>query len=196
MLRTTYWSLTVKFWKRAVEAGVRPIDSRQAPNPYAEDPALYTPHVIEFEHPPSREDLTYIVSRVAWMHLWEKERMPIIAANHWPMIDSYHKASSVDLLDEQGRVVGELRVQKEQRWVNEPYHTYPIRIDERDKAVKGLRGEALEAALKCIRANENFLREKFVDMHDEGQRVLAMKSLLHEKGLLKKKPGLAKSSTV
>lgn len=143
LTRNDYWQLTVSHWPKAAEIGLTPAI---APSRFADPwlPQWYVPTEIEFANPPSREDFLYVVSRTPWMQVWSKDLLPLIERNDWPMIDHAHKAASAELIDEQGRTAGELKVYRHHLWNNErqnvPFITCDVqnrvtaRIRDRDEA--------------------------------------------------------------
>ena len=113
------WRLTISYWPRAAEAGVRPQEA--VGFSFGDSPALYRPYEIDFTNPPTRDDLHAVVARTPWMDGWKDTLLPVLALNFWPMITSGYKAACVDLSDSSGRVVGRVEVRRTGRYVNRPY---------------------------------------------------------------------------
>jgi hypothetical protein len=156
------------------------------PDDHDTNPAYYRPHDIDFDHPPSRADFLEIVQQTPWMSVWEKDLLPLVQRNDWPMIDGAHKGAHVDLMDE-GRKVGELKVWRQECFVNMPYQTPFIRLDTISRAFRGVRGH--EAARKVIQARENRIREMVTNSGEvtEDAVVRAIHTVLQEAGLRKTK---------
>ena len=113
--RQNQWELTVHDWLHCVAAGVQPVKSVS----FSDDgPQFYRTTEILFSHPPMRADFLSVVATTPWMQVWEKDLLPVIADNPWPMIDYAHKAADVTLKDTQGREVGRLEVKRETMVVN------------------------------------------------------------------------------
>lgn len=110
MKRHDYWTLTIHFWPAATEAGVQPVKA----NAYEDGPQFYRPDAIDFDHPPSREEFLEVTQAIPWMGVWQDTLLPIVASNPWPMIDMAHKAAHVDLKNEQGQIVGQLEVRRQE----------------------------------------------------------------------------------
>ena len=182
-----FYSLTVKYWPKAAEQGVRPIECRG----FSDDQGHYSPTVIEFGNPPSRADFLQIVRQTPWMHVWEDALVPVIAANDWPMLDYAHKRSTVDLLDDQGRVCGELTVQKERFYQNQSVAVPMITCDVRDKVTCRLRTDKSDTDIHLLLTRaENRIQERMVnagDLSDERMEY-EIRLVLHDAGLLKTKP--------
>lgn len=181
MKRTTYWRLTVSFWPRAAEAGVRPVCSHG----FEAGEQFYRPHDLDFERPPSREEFLEIVSVVPWMQAAWHRLLPILAKNPWPMLDTAHKAATVDLKDENGRCVGRLEVRREDRWMNQGY-TAPFITTEACRAVSRHLRRRCEAT-QYLDTNRHTLMERVAKIPNwTEQTVLAeMRKMLIEAGFLK-----------
>lgn len=128
MHRADDYRLTIHYWPRAAEAGVRP--ERCTGFSFDESPALYRPNELDFTYPPSRDDLLAVVGQTPWMDGWRVTRLPVIEANQWPMISPGMKGATVDLKDGNGRVVGSVEVWRKTRYSNARYFvpffgTYP-----------------------------------------------------------------------
>jgi hypothetical protein len=181
MKRTTYWRLTVSFWPSAAKAGVRPVISHG----FEAGEQFYRPHDLDFEHPPSREEFLEIVSVVPWMQAAWHRLLPILVKNPWPMLDTAHKAATVDLKDEDGLCVGRLEVRREDRWLNQSYIA-PFITTEACRAVSRHLRRRSEAA-EYLDANRYALMERIAKMpHWTEEIVLAeMRAMLVEGGFLK-----------
>jgi hypothetical protein len=163
------WRLTIHYWPRATEAGVRP--QRSIGFSFDESPALYRAHELDFTRPPSREDFHAVVARTPWMTCWEETLLPVLALNHWPMITPGHKGASVDLKDASGQVVGHLEVWRRDRYCNTPcslpfFGTYPgsdidrfLKRRVRDKAKR-------QAAREHVEAQRHLIMERVVNSDD------------------------------
>ena len=183
------WRLTIHHWPRATEAGVRP----EAVTGFDPDPspALYQPHDLDFSYPPSRADFFAVVMQTPWMSVWKDDLLPLVSRQPWPMIDAAHKGSSVDLTDDQGRVIGKLEVWRKSRYCNEPYRvpmlvTYPgsdidqylkRRVPNRDKR---------EQAREHVRAEANVILER-LSLSDDPQVLDEVQRVLVEGGFVRRK---------
>lgn len=181
MTKTSYWRLTIHFWPRAAEAGVRPVVSHG----FEAGEHFYRPRSLDFEFPPSREEFIEIVNRVPWMQAAWHGLLPILARNPWPMLDNLHKAATVDLNDENGRCVGRLEVCREERWLNQGYAA-PFITTEACRAVTRRlrrRGEAAE----YLNSNRYALMERVAKVPNWTEKmVLAeIRAMLVEAGFLK-----------
>ncbi len=183
MQHVDYWRLTISYWPRAAEAGVRPQEA--VGFSFDDSPALYRPYEIDFSNPPSREDLHSVIAHTPWMDGWKDTLLPVLARNQWPMITPGYKAASVDLSDSSGRVVGRVEVRRKGRYCNTSYSlpflgTYPgSDIDKflnrriRDKVKR-------EKAREHVEGHRNLILERIVhcaepspmQMLDEVERVL------------------------
>jgi hypothetical protein len=202
MNRHFVWSLTVHFYPKAAAAQVRPIDVRRAAcdrclaaegkiNPAS----YYNSHTFQFDHPPSREDFLFLVRAIPWMSCWDKDLVPLLLnrANQWPVITMGYKASSADVLDEQGRKVGELDVRHEEVFQNQRYYSAFVTVDAVNKATCRL-GFKRDAAREYIEKYENRIRERTTELgrekHDMPDRFLdqAIREVLVKGGFIKAKP--------
>ena len=77
MTKTIYWRLTIHFWPRAAEAGVRPVVS----NGFEAGEQFYRPRDIDFQNPPSREEFLEVVGQIPWMQAVWYDLLPILARN-------------------------------------------------------------------------------------------------------------------
>lgn len=165
--RQGLWRLTVAYWPDAAEAGVHPvigrfgdlIDQKCPPN-------LYHPSEIDFRTPPTRADFLQVVRQVIWMHVWEQELLPIIAANHWPMMQFGHDGSSVDLMaphrEKQGKellCVGRLSVNLYHFYLNNSPRSEML-YDEGQAVIKRFRKEKRHAADALLMQHENWILEQ------------------------------------
>jgi hypothetical protein len=181
MTRTTFWRLTIHFWPRATEAGVRPVVSHG----FEAGEQFYRPRSIDFERAPSREEFVEIVGQVPWMQAAWHDLLPILALNQWPMIDNCHKAASVDIQDAEGRCVGRLEVCREERWLNQGY-VAPFISTEACRAVTRRLRRPAEAA-EYLDKNRPALMERVAKKgHWTEEIVFAeMRAMLVEGGFLK-----------
>ena len=189
MRKQDYWRLTVSFWPRAAAARVEPTVMVGFPHDHDTNRAYYRPHDIDFDHPPSRADFLEVVQQRPWMSVWQEDLLPLIERNDWPMIDYAHKGANVDLMDE-GRKVGELKVLRQECFMNTPYQTPFIGLDNINHALRGVRDR--EAAKQVIRARENRIQEMVTNGGEvtEDALVRAIHAVLHEAGLRKAKARL------
>ena len=182
LTRADYWRLTIHHFPAAAKAGVCPV-------PYMwmgcgeGQPQFYQPRDIDFTHAPKREDFLAVVAGVPWMQTsWEKELLPLIAANQWPLVCEGHKSNSVDLkLD--GRTVGRLEVCREQRYENRPYYlpilqTYPGG-DVAQFIGRHVKGEEKRAAATTyVQDYRNRIYERLINLN----ATQSAKQLLQEVG--------------
>lgn len=179
MKRTDIWRLTVHWYPRATGAGVPPVNldgaacdrcSLAAGRIHRD--AFYRSYQFQFADPPSREDFTHLVRSLPWAdHCWGQTLIPLIESktSQWPMIDCCHKASRVELFDDDGRQVGHLEVRREEVHHNQPYYTAQIAAQAVTHAIRRLRDKR-DAAQFAIWKNENWIRERTTDLarlHDE-----------------------------
>lgn len=181
MTRTTYWRLTIHFWPRATEAGLKPVVSHR----FEAGEQFYRPHSIDFERPPSRDEFVEVVNRVPWMQAAWNKLLPILPRNPWPMLDNCHKAATVDLHDENGRCVGRLEVCREERWLNQGYVAPLISTEACRTVTRHLRRRS-EAA-EYLDTNRYVLMERVAQIPNwTEETVLAeMRAMLTEGGFLK-----------
>lgn len=187
MKREDYWRLTVAHWESAVEAGLRPVIAHGFPD----GDQYYHPHDFDFQSPPSREDFLQVCRQLPWTSVWDDSLLPMIEKNDWPMIDFCVKASYVDLKDDQGRTVGRLEVRRHNQYQNQSYGGCFFSIDERDKALRGLKGDKLKAGFEALNTTyENRVRERIIkeEAYTEVERIRIMQTVLHELGIRKSKP--------
>jgi hypothetical protein len=126
MNRQDLWELTIHDWLHCMEAGVKPVVMCSFLD---EGPQYYRPTSILFDNPPLRESFLRVVAMTPWMQVWEKDLLPVIAANPWPMIDYAHKAADVILRDTQGQEVGRLELKRREMFLNGRYHAPFITFD-------------------------------------------------------------------
>lgn len=169
LTRTEYWRLTIHYFPAAAKAGLCPV-------PYMwmgwgeDQPQFYQPRDIEFTYAPKREDFLAVVASVPWMRTsWEKELLPLIAANQWPLVCEGHKSESVDLkLD--GKTVARLDVCREYRYENRPYYlpilqTYPGG-DVAQFIARHVKGEERRAdATKYVEDYRNRIYERLINLN-------------------------------
>jgi hypothetical protein len=181
MIKTTYWRLTIHFWPRAAEAGVRPVASIG----FEAGEQFYRPRNLDFERPPGRAEFVEIVNRVPWMQAAWHDLLPLLARNQWPMLDNCHKAASVDVQDTAGRCVGRIEVFREERWLNEGYVAPFISTEACRAATRHLRRP--QDAAQYLNANRYALMERLAAKpHWTEQTILAeMRAMLIEGGFLK-----------
>lgn len=181
MFKTTYWRLTVHFWPRAVEAGIRPVVSRG----FESGEQFYRPRDLDFQNPPSREEFLEIVGRVPWMQTAWHDLLPILAMNPWPMIDNCHKAATVDLQDTEGRCVGRLEVCREDRWMNQGYVAPFISTEACRAVTRHLRRR--DEADEYLDTNRYALMERIAKMPHWTETIMLaeMRAMLIEGGFLK-----------
>jgi hypothetical protein len=115
--RQDIWRLTVAYWPRATAAGLEP----QVAVGFSEGAQFYRPHDIDFNQPPSREDFLAVVRQTPWMQVWQKDLLPVIDQNQWPTVLPGFKAAEVEL-KVLGKVVGKLRVRRQDLYVNGGNH--------------------------------------------------------------------------
>lgn len=192
-----YWRLTIKFWPEAAKAGVKPC---LPPKPYpTEDewlPNYYKPTDIDFAHPPTRADFLQLVRQTPWMKTFERELLPVLEQNDWPMIDFAHKGSDVYLLDSEGRECGHLEIWRHFVSQNKQYVVPIILCEAWDRITCRLKDRD-EEALNMLRCRcENRIQERMMlteDTSDERMKY-EIRLVLHEAGLLKGKPKLPKKA--
>jgi hypothetical protein len=186
--REEYWKLTINFWPSALAAGVRPVAA--AGFPRDENPAYFRPHDIDFLCAPSRMDFLAVVRITPWMRTWEKDLIPLLAENDWPMIDYMHKAASVDLRNEQDQIVGRIDVRRHEQFSNQPYRTMPVLCDVRDNIINRLPSPKRQEARTLIDAKENYIREFVTSSKriDEHGLKIAIQTVLFDAGLRKSRP--------
>jgi hypothetical protein len=114
MTKQDFWRLTIAFWPSAAEAGVDPCIATSF---LQEGLQFYRPHDIDFAKPPSHEDFLAVVRQTPWMRGWEKDLLPVIAKNEWPVVLPCHKAAQEEL-KAAGKVVGKLDVRRQTLYLN------------------------------------------------------------------------------
>lgn len=169
MNRTDDWRLTVHYWPRATDAGVRP--QLCTGFSFDDSPAPYRAHEVNFSNPPTREDFLAVVAQTPWMHVWEQTLLPVIEKNQWPMIDPAHKGSSVELKDGGGRIVGKLEVWRQQRHCNSRYSvpmigTYPGSAIDRFLKRRIRDKEKRAQARHHVEAHRNLILERVAQSTD------------------------------
>ena len=186
--RTDFWRLTISHW------GVLPADTYPVPilrftfRDEQQRPGMHVPYDLDFTHPPSRADLKSVVAQTPWMQCWnESGLLALLDHNDWPMIQVCHKASSVELIDEQGNRVGQLQVHLEFRYENSPYLTPSVSCRLIDRMVNRLPATVREQARTLLRNSENLISERCVSVGDtsELQVAIELRRLLKEAGLRK-----------
>jgi hypothetical protein len=179
--RSTFWSLTVHYYPAAAAAGLRPVENES----FALDgPQYYRPHRFDFANPPRREDFLAVCRKLPWTHVWNDTLLPVLERNPWPIMDSFHKANSQDLFDEQGRQVGRLNIYKEEAWLNRAYlcpHVSSVG-DIATRLINRMYRDPAErrAAKDFLLTQENRIREELVntqlpdleDIHSVMKKVL------------------------
>lgn len=184
--RTEFFRLTVSYWPRAVEAGLRPVKSRG----FEEGEQFYAPHSFDFDQVPSRADFLDVQRQLPWASVWNDTLMPLIAKHPWPLIDYAHKVATVDLLDEQGREVGRLEVCKMDLWMNEPKAAPFIHCEHEQHFLRRIRGaERKEAARKAIDKATHTIQERVMEHRhwDEDTILFEVERFLHEQGFLSRR---------
>jgi hypothetical protein len=190
------WRLTISYWPRAIEAGVRP----QAVIGFSLDdsPAMYSPHELDFTYPPTREDLLTVVARTPWMSGWRETLLPVIDANHWPMISPGYKGATVDLRDCTGRVVGRIEVWRKGRYENRRYHvpffgTYPGSDIDRLLTRRVREKARREQAREHVVAHRYAIMERIAHVEDPSPTRLLdeVERVLTEGGFIKVKRAAA-----
>ncbi len=181
MTNTTFWRLTIHYWPRAVEAGVRPVASIG----FEAGEQYYRPRSIDFERPPSRDEFVEIVNRVPWMHRAWHDLLPLLPKNQWPMMDNCHKAASVDVQDTAGHCVGRIEVCREERWLNQGYVAPFISTEACRAVTRHLRRRS--EADDHLTENRYALMERVATVaHWTEETILAeMRAMLIEGGFLK-----------
>ncbi len=185
-----YWRLTVSYWPSAVEAGLRPCIAIGFPK----GDQFYSPHDLDFKNPPSREEFLQVALRTHWMATcWKESLLPIIEMNDWPMIGSGKRGSHVELSDNQKRFVGKLDVWRHDQFQNQSYGHCSFSLDERDKAIRGLKGDKLHEARQALDTYDNRIFERIIkeEVHTSKERILIMQHVLHELGIRASKPKAA-----
>jgi len=190
MQRSTIWHLTLSYWQHAIDNNVKPINKSYhfLEDPY---PGYYTPRGYKFQKPPSRADFDSLVQLSPCMQI--QDYLPVIAANDWPIIETGYKAASVDLLDDQKRVVGKLEVRRQDVFQNEGYQLPDIDCDMVNRIINRLPKGKRDKARVLILHRVNFIRERIlceVEGWEANQENVAyvIRQLLHSEGLLKTKP--------
>ena len=79
---------------------------------------------ISFGEAPSRRDFLQIVRQTPWMSVWEEKLLPIVKKTKWPMPAGGFKANEIDLVDESGKKIGRLRIERRQVYKNQ-YNKQP-----------------------------------------------------------------------
>lgn len=203
MRKNTIWSLTVHFYKRQIDEGLKPIRTEMfacsqcsLAEGKLDQRSLYHAHTFQFVHPPSREEFAKLVQFLPWAaHCWEEMLLPLILdkRNEWPIITPGYKASSTDILDEQGRRVGELHVNREEVWENAGYIAPYVSIDEIKRAICRL-GPRRDEAYHWLTVHENRIRERAMDLGREKDRSpeefvrQAIREALVDSGFIKASP--------
>lgn len=184
MRQSDYWRLTLSHWPKAVEAGVRPCLPPKLSN-------YYKPTDIDFAHPPTRADFLQVCRQTPWMSTFESSGLlEIIEKNNWPMIDTAHKGSTVELFNEQDLVCGELRVWRHSAFQNKRYQVPMITVATWDKIVNRLPADKRDGT-NIIRCRvENMIQERMLLADDisEDRMKYEIRLVLHEQGYLKTKP--------
>jgi hypothetical protein len=183
MKRHDYWQLTIHFWPAATEAGVQPVKA----NAFEDGPQFYRPDSIDFDHPPSRDEFLEVTQAIPWMSVWQDTLLPVVASNPWPMIDMAHKAAHVDLKNEQGQIVGQLEVRRQERWANAGYCAPFITTDMIRSAAR-LRNGKLAAAIEHVERHRHSLMERLAMQPGSSQATTdtEIRKLLVSGGFLKK----------
>ncbi|NLS97540.1 MAG: hypothetical protein GXX96_35825 [Planctomycetaceae bacterium] len=183
MKRHDYWQLTVHFWPAATEAGVQPVKA----NGFEEGPQFYRPDTIDFDHPPSRDEFLAVVQTIPWMSVWQDTLLPVVANNPWPMIDFAHKAAHIDLKNEQGQIVGQLEVRRQERWANAGYCAPFITTDMIRSAAR-LHNGKMAAAIEHVELHRHRLMERLAMQPGSSQATTdtEIRKLLVVGGFLKK----------
>lgn len=165
-MRSEVYRLTIKYWPQAVEAGVRPIEVLRFFGLDAPNPAYYTADHFIFKKPPSREDFLGVCKTLYWTYGWEQTLFPLIESNPWPILDFMHKAADSKLLDEQGRHIGTIEVDREYVYDAQSYdRAVTITCDVKDALTKDYRGDCRKAARDYLENNKHGLLEAY---HREG----------------------------
>ena len=109
------------------------------------------------------------------------------------MISSGKTGSHVDLKDDQDRKVGQLSVWRHEQYQNPSYAGCYFSIDDRDKAMRGLKGDKINDARRALDLHENRVLERIVNggVITEKGRILIMQHVLYELGIRKSKPKAA-----
>ncbi len=161
MKRTDYYSLQVSYWPHAVEAGMKPVEAVGFP----EGPQFYRSHTFNFRRPPSRDEFLAVVAQLPWAQCWLDNGLgEDIERSDWPMVDYMHKAATSSLMNSNGQVVGELRVQREERWENDGYDRamVAVHVTEQDAVVNRFTKAKRDAAKMALLQHENRIRESFL----------------------------------
>ena len=194
--RKDFWELEVSFWPKAVEAGVRPFPAMMFQFPMNEwPPGAYIPHTFYFQHPPTRQNFLLVVGALPWAsHAWGDTLLPIVEKNPWPMVCTWaEKAAHSDLHDPHDRPIGRLSVHRMDLVCNTQYAVPFCGVDEREAAIRGMRGPARDEAKSLLMSSpiQNRIREKLANTCDADSAVVReMRAILREKGLLRTKTKL------
>ncbi len=96
---------------------------------------------------------------IPWMGVWQDTLLPIVANNPWPMIDFAHKAAHVNLKNEQGQIVGQLEVRRQERWGNAGYCA-PFITTDMIRSAAHLRNGKLAAAIEHVERHRHSIMER------------------------------------
>ncbi len=181
----TFWELQISYWPDAVVGGV---NGFVPPN---EGKADHSAFEFYFQHPPTREDFLQVCRQLPWCSVWDQTLLPIVNNNDWPMMDMTRKASSVELKNADGILVGTLRVTKQVAYENQNGMANYISSSELDRALKGMKGNDVIKAREVLRDKNNYILEqsqKLGPANFPENRLRIMQAVLHYAGLRKSKP--------
>jgi hypothetical protein len=165
--KTDVWKLTVALWPHAIEAGVEPV---RCDGYWGKDPRYYHAYEFLFRHIPTRACWWELCDRTPWMATYEREpTRRLIDSNPWPLVLPGKKACDVRLLDEQGREVGRIAVDREDL-VDNPCPGIPhVGVPVWKAIVRGLKEPARQAAYEWVMGNEHVIAEEAMKEAGDGE---------------------------
>ncbi len=163
MTRSEFWTLTVHYYPKAAQAGVRPIDKQWYSG--ETEPCHYRSHKFHFSKPPSRADFLVMVRGIPWAyHAWEKDLLPLIEGDTfgWPMVNISQKSADGDVIDASGLKVGHLDVDRNDCHDAKGYDRLAVVVyhTDADDVIKRLPKERRCDARKVIARAENRIMER------------------------------------
>lgn len=108
------WRLTVSTWEHVPE-NLKPIEASYLfPKPADPNfPAYFFPKKLLFNYPPTREDFIGVLKRYAWSKNLLDRFLEFSPHTQWPVICAGYKGASSEIINANGRVVGQLEVWRE-----------------------------------------------------------------------------------
>jgi hypothetical protein len=193
MYGNDFWTLTLHFFKHAVDAGVEPKQSDFGSMLGSKDPSLYRTHDFFYSNPPSRAEFLSALRELPWACHLLQESEPVINGNPWPYVEYGYKRADVEL-QWNGKVVGRIVIGRNTLYLNKGINrSISVTYDLKNKVLKYVRQDKREEAHYLIDAHRYSIMDRATDLSPDYPNIddaveIAIRELLVQHGILKTMP--------